>query len=97
MCCGALAAPVTTLPIRSMYVLGDSLSDQGNLLAATTALGAPSNQPGAGGADGLGDIGEAGAPGVPTARAGTFPELFIDDAAISLKRVTRSGRILARH
>ena len=46
MCCGALAAPVTTLPIRSMYVLGDSLSDQGNLLAATTALGAPSNQPG---------------------------------------------------
>lgn len=44
--CGALAAPVTPLPIRSMYVLGDSLSDQGNLLAATTALGAPSQQPG---------------------------------------------------
>lgn len=37
--CSAFAAPVTTLPIRSMYVLGDSLSDQGNLLAATTALG----------------------------------------------------------
>ncbi len=43
---GALAASVTTLPIRSIYVLGDSLSDQGNLLTATTALGAPSNQPG---------------------------------------------------
>ena len=43
---GAFAAPVTPLPIRSMYVLGDSLSDQGNLLAATTALGAPTHQPG---------------------------------------------------
>lgn len=46
MSCSAHAAPVTRLPIRSMYVLGDSLSDQGNLLAATTALGAPSRQPG---------------------------------------------------
>jgi phospholipase/lecithinase/hemolysin len=46
LCCAASAAPVTPLPIRSMYVLGDSLSDQGNLLAATTALGAPSQQPG---------------------------------------------------
>lgn len=44
--CSALAAPVTRLPIKSMYVLGDSLSDQGNLLAATTALGAPSHLPG---------------------------------------------------
>ena len=44
--CNASAAPVTPLPIRSMYILGDSLSDQGNLLAATTALGAPSQQPG---------------------------------------------------
>ena len=44
--CSAFGAPVTPLPIRSMYVLGDSLSDQGNLLAATTALGAPSQQPG---------------------------------------------------
>jgi phospholipase/lecithinase/hemolysin len=44
--CGAFAASVSTLPIRSMYVLGDSLSDQGNLLAATTALGASSQQPG---------------------------------------------------
>ena len=43
---GAFAAPVTPLPIRSMYVLGDSLSDQGNLLAATSALGAPLGQPG---------------------------------------------------
>jgi outer membrane lipase/esterase len=42
----AQAAPVTNLPILSMYVLGDSLSDQGNLLAATTALGALSGQPG---------------------------------------------------
>lgn len=46
MSCSVLAAPVTTLPIKVMYVLGDSLSDQGNLLAATTALGAPSHQPG---------------------------------------------------
>ena len=44
--CSALAAPVTTVPIRSMYVLGDSLSDQGNMLAATTVLGAPLGQPG---------------------------------------------------
>jgi phospholipase/lecithinase/hemolysin len=44
--CSAFAAPVTPLPIRSMYVLGDSLSDQGNLLAATTALGAATQQPG---------------------------------------------------
>ena len=43
---GACAAPVTPLPIRSMYVLGDSLSDQGNLRAATSALGAPLDQPG---------------------------------------------------
>ena len=44
--CVAFAAPVTPLPIHAMYVLGDSLSDQGNLLAATSALGAPVNQPG---------------------------------------------------
>src|SRR4051812_13566906 len=42
----ALAAPATTVPIRSLFVLGDSLSDQGNTLAATTALGAPIGQPG---------------------------------------------------
>ncbi len=34
-----IAAPTTTLPIKQVYVLGDSLSDQGNLLFATTDLG----------------------------------------------------------
>jgi phospholipase/lecithinase/hemolysin len=33
------AAQVTTVPIREMYVLGDSLSDQGNLFLASTTLG----------------------------------------------------------
>jgi phospholipase/lecithinase/hemolysin len=37
----ALAAPPAGLPITHMYVLGDSLSDQGNLLFATTDLGPP--------------------------------------------------------
>ena len=45
-CWSAIAASGTKLPIKSMYVIGDSLSDQGNLLTATTALGAPSHQPG---------------------------------------------------
>jgi outer membrane lipase/esterase len=46
MSCSALCAPVTNVPILSMYVLGDSLSDQGNTFAATTALGAAVGQPG---------------------------------------------------
>jgi outer membrane lipase/esterase len=41
----AFAAPVTDLPIRHMYLLGDSLSDQGNLFAATTVIGPPLGQP----------------------------------------------------
>jgi phospholipase/lecithinase/hemolysin len=36
---GTLAAPTTALPIKHMVVLGDSLSDQGNLFAATSVLG----------------------------------------------------------
>ena len=62
-------------------------------------LGAPSNLPGAGGADGVGaegDAGAGGAPSAPATPARIAPEIFIDDAAISLKRVTRSGRILAK-
>src|SRR5262245_24563373 len=34
----AFAPPVTTLPIKHIVVLGDSLSDQGNLLAATSVI-----------------------------------------------------------
>lgn len=46
----AFAAPVTDLSvkhmhIRHMYVLGDSLSDQGNLFAATSVIGPPLGLP----------------------------------------------------
>jgi hypothetical protein len=55
-------------------------------------LGSPSDEPGVGGAGGA--DAEAGA---PSAAGGTSaqvpPELYIDDAAISLKRVTRTGKI----
>ena len=41
----AFAAPVTDLSVRHMYVLGDSLSDQGNLFAATSVIGPPLGLP----------------------------------------------------
>src|SRR5882672_2786321 len=37
--------PATAVPFDAIYVLGDSLSDQGNILAATTALGTPIPDP----------------------------------------------------
>ena len=41
-----LAAPYDTFfPVPRMYVLGDSLSDQGNLYAATKAIGPTYGQP----------------------------------------------------
>ena len=43
---GTFAAPPTSLPIRSLTVLGDSFSDQGNLFAATSFLGAGVGLPG---------------------------------------------------
>jgi polysaccharide lyase-like protein len=56
-------------------------------------LGSPSDEPGAGGAGGAG--GEAGAPSTGGASARVPPELYVDDAAISLKRVTPAGKIFA--
>src|SRR5215467_8906961 len=39
------AAKPTTIPIKNMYVLGDSLSDQGNLFQATSEIGPAFNVP----------------------------------------------------
>jgi outer membrane lipase/esterase len=39
------AANPTTIPIKDMYVLGDSLSDQGNLFLATSEIGPAFNVP----------------------------------------------------
>lgn len=38
-----LAAPIGAVPYSNFYVLGDSLSDQGNMYAASTLLAGPAN------------------------------------------------------
>jgi hypothetical protein len=59
-------------------------------------LGSPPDNLGVGEGGAGGDGGEAGAPSVASGMR-IPPELYIDDAAISLKRVTRSGKIIAAH
>src|SRR3569832_2404336 len=42
----ALTNPASALPFSNLFILGDSLSDLGNLFAATSALGPGAGPPG---------------------------------------------------
>jgi hypothetical protein len=64
-----------------------------NVGEAVQPLGLPSDDSGAGGASGAG--GDVNPPSSGGAGPRAFPELYIDDAAISLRRVTRNGKIFA--
>lgn len=54
-------------------------------------LGTPNTDQGEGGAGGASNDGAAGDAGTAAARVG--PEIYVDDAAISLTRVTRTGAV----